>query len=102
VLLKRRATLPRRVGMSRPWTTLYRDLSALALLALTVFLGLALLTYDAADRAAPVAPFHLLHQPDALVYPPNVRTSNVCGTWGAIAADTLFTWFGVGAYYLVV
>ena len=49
----------------------------------------------------PAAPFHLLHQPDALVYPPQSQLTNLCGFWGALAADALFTWFGVGAYYAV-
>jgi S-DNA-T family DNA segregation ATPase FtsK/SpoIIIE len=82
--------------------SLKRDLAALALLALAVFLALALFSYDPADHVPmPAAPFHLLHQPDALVYPPQSQLSNLCGFWGALAADALFTWFGVGAYYAV-
>ena len=82
--------------------TLRRDLFALALAALTVFLAVALATYSPADSlSAPLAPFNLLHQPDVLVHPPNARIQNVCGYWGALSADALFTWFGLGAYYLV-
>ncbi len=82
---------------------LRRDLVALALLALVVFLGASLATYDPADRVpTPLAPLSLLYQPDALVHPPNPQIHNVCGVWGALAADALLSWLGVGAYYLVV
>jgi S-DNA-T family DNA segregation ATPase FtsK/SpoIIIE len=81
---------------------LRRDLAALALLALTVFLGLALLSYSSADPVpGPVAPLNLLHRPDLLIFPPHPRVENWCGAWGALAADALFTWVGVGAYVLV-
>jgi DNA segregation ATPase FtsK/SpoIIIE, S-DNA-T family len=83
--------------------SLYRDFFALALLALVVFLSLALFSFDPADPvAAPVAPLHLVHQPDPLVHPANLRVHNVCGYAGALAADALLTWFGVGAYYAVL
>jgi S-DNA-T family DNA segregation ATPase FtsK/SpoIIIE len=82
---------------------LYRDFLALALLALVVFLSLALVSYDAADSvAAPVAPLNLVHQADPLVYPANLRLHNMCGYFGALAADALLSWFGVGAYYVVL
>ena len=72
-------------------------------LALVVFLGAALATYDPADPVpTPLAPLSLLYQPDALVHPPNPQVHNVCGIWGALAADALLSWLGVGAYYLVV
>jgi S-DNA-T family DNA segregation ATPase FtsK/SpoIIIE len=66
------------------------DLIALGLLAATVFLAGALLTYDPADP------------PSTLVSPPRAETLNVCGRWGAAAADGLFAAFGLGAYYLLV
>ncbi|REK19522.1 MAG: DNA translocase FtsK [Planctomycetota bacterium] len=66
------------------------DLTALALLALCVFLGMALWTYEPTDSL------------DGLVYPPPTKTANACGRAGAIAADLLLQGFGVGAYYLVV
>ena len=78
-----------------------RDLFALALLALVVFLGAALATYDPADPvSSPLPPLSLLYQPDALVYPQHARVQNVCGVWGALTADALLTWLGLGAYYL--
>jgi DNA segregation ATPase FtsK/SpoIIIE, S-DNA-T family len=66
------------------------DLLALALLALCVFLALALATYDRADSL------------EGLVYPAPEKTSNACGRAGAIAADLLLQGLGVGAYYLLV
>jgi DNA segregation ATPase FtsK/SpoIIIE, S-DNA-T family len=82
---------------------LRRDLVALALLALVVFLGVSLATYDPADRVpVPIAPLNLLLAPDALVHPPNSQIHNVCGLWGALAAEALLTMLGIGAYYLVL
>lgn len=65
------------------------DLLALALLALTAFLALALWSYDPADP------------PGKLVYPAPSQTMNVCGRAGATAAYGLLSAFGLGAYYLV-
>jgi S-DNA-T family DNA segregation ATPase FtsK/SpoIIIE len=78
------------------------DLAALALLAVTAFLGIALLTHDPADPIADhVGPVTLLYQPDVLVYPQHERIHNACGRWGALAADVLLTALGLGAYYAV-
>ncbi|MEX0979268.1 MAG: DNA translocase FtsK 4TM domain-containing protein, partial [Pirellulales bacterium] len=65
------------------------DLAALALLALCVFLGLALATYDRAESL------------DALEYPRPAQANNACGKAGAIAADLLLQGLGVGAYYAI-
>ena len=81
---------------------LRRDLTALALLALVGFLSAALISYDPADSLpSPVPPLGLLYQPDVLVHPPSGQVRNVCGTLGAVAANALFSWFGLGAYFLV-
>jgi len=78
------------------------DLFALVLLALVVFLGLALATYSPADPVAQLVwPLSSLYQPDALVYPRSETVGNACGWWGALAADWLLTGVGLGAYYLV-
>jgi DNA segregation ATPase FtsK/SpoIIIE, S-DNA-T family len=66
------------------------DLAALALLALTIFLSIALATYNPADP------------PSDLVYPPQARVENACGWVGAVVAAGLFQVFGLGAYYLVI
>ena len=82
--------------------SLRRDLAALALSALVVFLAVALATYDPADGVpVPLAPLSLLFQPDVLVHPANSQVQNTCGIWGALAAEALLGWLGVGAYYLV-
>ncbi len=83
-------------------SNLKRDLFALGLLALVVFLGAALVTYDPADPVVePVAPLNLLYQPDQLVTPANSHVHNVCGRWGAMAADMLLSACGLAAWYVV-
>jgi len=78
------------------------DLFALALLALTVFLGLALLTYRPEDALGELCfPLGYFHQPDVLVYPQGDVPRNACGRSGALIADLLFSGLGLGAYYLV-
>ncbi|MEN6365789.1 MAG: DNA translocase FtsK [Thermoguttaceae bacterium] len=66
------------------------DLLALALLACAIFLTAAVFSYDPADPGS------------GLVYPPHVRSTNVCGYWGELSGRLLIESFGVGAYYLLV
>ncbi len=66
------------------------DFASIILLGLSLFLALALLTYDAADP------------PSRLVYPVNTHVANLCGHLGAYAAVVLFGALGVGAYYAVL
>ena len=54
------------------------DLIALALLAVSVFLGIALATYNSSDT------------PSALFYPPTGAVRNACGRSGAFVAEMLF------------
>ena len=68
---------------------LKKDLLALGLLALAVFLAAALLSYDPGDP------------PSKLVYPERTEVLNVCGRSGAFASKYLFSALGLGAYYLV-
>ena len=65
------------------------DLLALALLALSIFLGLALFTYDPAESL------------DGLVYPPPAFAQRL-RPLRHLLADLAFQSFGVGAYYLLV
>jgi len=65
------------------------DLAALALLAVSLFLGMSLATYDPAESFS------------GLVYPAPEKIGNACGRSGALAADGLLNGLGVGAYYLV-
>jgi len=62
------------------------DLIALGLLAVTVFLGLSLFSYDPADP------------PSQLVYPVRDVAQNLCGASGAHTAHLLRSGFGIGAW----
>ena len=66
------------------------DLFALALFAATIFVGLALFSYNPADP------------PGTAVYPIEAETANLCGSFGAKLAHHLFTNLGYGAYFVVV
>jgi len=68
---------------------LKRDLLALGLLALTVFLAASLLSYEPGDP------------PSTLVYPEPTETLNVCGRFGAMVSRLLFEAMGLGAFYLL-
>ncbi len=64
------------------------DVFALGLLALVVFLTLALLTYSPADPVVElVAPLNNLYRPDVLVYPQNAMIENACGKWGSLVSQ---------------
>jgi S-DNA-T family DNA segregation ATPase FtsK/SpoIIIE len=63
------------------------DVIALALAAVTVFLGVALWTYDRCDP------------PSTSVFPPSVEVHNACGTSGALFAHLLFQTLGFAAWY---
>ena len=79
------------------------DLFALLLLALVIFLAVALFTYDPADPIGRlIRPFDQLYQQDLLVYPTHERVTNACGWSGAFAADILLNGFGCGAYFVVL
>ncbi len=79
-----------------------RDLTALALLALTALLGLSLISYHRNDPIGdPVFPLNRFYQPDTLAFPPSNTIQNLCGHTGAVVADLLLTALGWGAYYLV-
>ncbi|HVT27009.1 MAG TPA: DNA translocase FtsK 4TM domain-containing protein, partial [Lacipirellulaceae bacterium] len=65
------------------------DLCAIALLALVVFFGVALWTYNANDP------------PSTNVWPATNVVHNACGRAGALAAHYLFESLGIAAYYLV-
>src|SRR5690349_1701742 len=98
--VNRRATTRRRVMFEN--RKLRFDLLAIAIAAVTAFLGVSLLSHDAADPIADhVGPVALIYQPDVVVYPQNERIMNACGRWGALAADLLLTSLGAGAFYAV-
>ena len=79
------------------------DLFALGLLALTIFLGLSLLTYSPADSLGePIFPLNLVYQPHQVEYPINDVIHNACGHAGATCADVMLRTFGVAAYFVVL
>ena len=65
------------------------DLLALALLALSAFLVVSLVSYDPADP------------PGTLVSPPRTEYQNACGPTGAYAAHALYAGVGYGALYVI-
>lgn len=71
------------------YARLKTDLLALALLALAVFVGLSLVSYDPADP------------PSFSVYPARTTPVNLGGIYGASVAQALITAFGFGAYLLL-
>ena len=83
-------TIPRSARLMLEHRDLKKDLLALGLLALAVFLAAALLSYDPGDP------------PSKLVYPPRAEVLNVCGRSGAFVSRYLFSALGLGAYYLVI
>ena len=66
------------------------DLLALAILAMAVFLGLSLVSYDPADP------------PANIVFPAHVHPMNLCGVAGAKLAHNLVIAVGAGAYFVLV
>ena len=66
------------------------DLLALVVLALAVFLGLSLVSYDPADP------------PASLVFPTHAQPMNLCGIAGARLAHDLVVATGAGAYFVLV
>ena len=66
------------------------DLLALAVLAMAVFLGLSLVSYDPADPPAHV------------VSPAHDHPLNLCGIAGAQLAHTLVVGVGAGAYFVLI
>ena len=82
---------------------LQKDIFALGLLAFVVFLGLSLLTYSSSDPIGEMSgPLSLIYTPNPVVYPPTTVTHNACGGTGALTADIMFTYFGWGAFYVVL
>ncbi len=78
------------------------DLTALALVAVIIFLTVALFTYHPYDPVGPLPPpVNLLVSADPLALPPSNVVRNACGYWGALAANLLFNTFGYGSYYLI-
>lgn len=83
--------------------SIQRDLIAIGLSALTIFLVLSLLSYRADDAIGELpAPFSAIYQPDQVAYPQPHQVHNLCGGVGAIVADFLLVSLGIGAYFAAV
>lgn len=68
---------------------LKNDLLALGLLAMTIFIALALFSYDSMDP------------PSTLVYPAREHVTNLCGPTGAFISHFLMHAFGLGSWFLL-
>jgi len=79
--------------------SIQRDLIAIGLAALTIFLALALVSYDSADVVGELPPpFSAIYQPDQISFPQPAEARNWCGGTGALVADLLLSAMGIGAY----
>jgi S-DNA-T family DNA segregation ATPase FtsK/SpoIIIE len=89
--------------MSEPQRDLKRDLLAIALFALVVFLGVALFTYSPADpHVELVQPLDSIVASGNVEWPVSTEVQNACGRWGTLAAEMLLQSIGVGAYFVVI
>ncbi len=80
-----------------------RDLTAIGLSALALFLTVALVTHDPADLVdTPVWPLSLLYSPTNSVHPTNQTIHNACGYWGALVSSAMLQATGVGASIMVL
>jgi len=80
----------------------HMDLLAILLGAVTVFVGLALFTYEPGDPVGESAqPFNQLYQADVLVYPQNDQVQNACGYLGAFTADVLYSGMGLTSFFVL-
>ena len=80
------------------------DLLALGLFVFTLFLGLALFSYDPADPvrdAIAATPLRSILTADLIRYPVSDSLHNACGRWGAVAAYLTRSTFGVGCWYVL-
>jgi len=72
------------------YARLKTDLLALAILAMAVFVGLSLVSFDPADP------------PAVGIYPAHAVPLNLAGIYGASLAQWLFAAFGCGAYFVLI
>ncbi|GIW93873.1 MAG: DNA translocase FtsK [Pirellulaceae bacterium] len=90
----------RRVHSMQDTERLRRDLVALGIAALAVFIAVSLATYDPADPLVfALPPWNRFYQPDILCYPIHEHPRNACGYWGAMAAHVAFQALGLSAWY---
>lgn len=81
---------------------LARDVSAIALAALTLFLTIAVVTRSAADPIAePLWPLSSLYSPDVVTFPANDSITNACGYWGALISSAMFDGLGIATALVI-
>ncbi len=81
---------------------LVRDVSAIGLVAATLFLTVAVVTRNVADPIeTPIWPLCELYTPDIVAYPTNETISNACGYWGALISSALFDSLGIAAALII-
>lgn len=81
---------------------LVRDISAIGLAAVTLFLTVSIVTRSPADPLeTPVWPISEIYTPDTIVYPSNGSILNACGYWGALISSGLFDAFGLATALVV-
>ncbi len=81
---------------------LVRDITAIALVAVTFLLTISIVTHDPADPIeTPVWPLSQLYSPDPSTYPLNETVTNACGYWGALAASALYDGVGLAAALVI-
>jgi len=71
------------------YSRLKTDLLALAILAMAVFVGMSLVSFDPADP------------PAQGIYPARTVPLNLAGAYGATVSQSLLAAFGIGAYFLL-
>ncbi len=81
---------------------LVRDVSAIGLVAATLFLTVAIATRSPADPIEPLVwPLNAIYTPDQVVYPTNDSVMNACGYWGALISSGLFDTLGLASALVV-
>ena len=81
---------------------LVRDVSAIALVAVTLILTVSIVTHSAADPLdTPIWPISAVYAPDATVYPPNESITNACGYWGALLSSAMLDAIGVASAVVI-
>ena len=81
---------------------LSRDITAIALFAITLIVTVSVVTRSAADPLdTPVWPISNFYQPDAVVYPSNPSITNACGYWGAMIASILLDSIGLATALVI-
>ncbi len=79
-----------------------RDITAIALFAMTLILTVSVVTRSAADPLdTPVWPISNFYQPDTVVYPTNPAITNACGYWGAMISSILMDCLGLATALVI-